>query len=188
MSWVTIVILVYLFLGAISGYRRGLMVVAFSLAGYLVGVLLAMHYKTAATQELLAVLPVHQWIAQIVPAPAKQVAGTTQQAYQLAQQLAGILVFLVIVGLTEYVGRLIGQFFTRFARALKITDSLNAVGGMAIGVVEHAALVALILTLMMGFPLIHQSPLGHLIQKNSMTTQMVAWFSHLNKSGNGWWL
>lgn len=186
MSWITIAILVYLFFGALSGYRRGLMVVALSLAGYLVGVLIALHYQAAATQEFLRVLPVQQWVAHVVPAPAQSLPGATQKAYHLAQQLAGLIVFLLIVGVAEVAGRCLGQFLTRFARALRITQAMNAVGGMAFGVLEHAALVALILTLMLAIPLVSHSALGRSLEHNVMTTQMVAWFSQLNHSGMHW--
>lgn len=183
MVWITVIIAGYILLGAISGYRRGLVAVAFSLAGYAVGVIVALHYQNMASHKVLAVLPITQWIHQIMPAQTTSIPGAASQALRLGQELIRILVFLVIVGLVEWVGRLVGQMGTRVVRGLGLTRAMNAVGGMAFGVAENVAVTTLVVGLMATLPMVSHTPLVQDLRTNPVTTQMVTWFVHWDKLG-----
>jgi uncharacterized membrane protein required for colicin V production len=177
--WFTIVILVYLAIGALSGWRRGLVMVGFSVGGYLVGLVLASRYQGALTKLLLTGLPLRKWLHAAVPVPAAAVPGARLAAWQLAHSLVGLLAFLVIVGGTEMVARLLGQAITAGVRRLVLVRSVNALGGMVGGMVESAVITGLVLGLVLSFPFIAHTPVAATVHHTPLARDLVRWVAQL---------
>ncbi|PSR35991.1 MAG: colicin V synthesis protein [Sulfobacillus thermosulfidooxidans] len=188
MRWVDIAILLYIAVGAVSGIRRGLITVLFSLAGYVMGIIVAAQYQAGLTQTLMASLPVTTWARRLLPGPAASVPGYTLQADDLIHTLVALLVFLVIVGAIEFLGRLLGEFLTRIVKTLKVTGFLNKVGGAAAGLAEHGVLVGLVITLLFALPIFQHSPITNDMRHDALVMALRGWFGHLAKLPGGTFL
>ncbi len=185
MDWIDVVVVAYVVIGALTGLRRGLVLVLFSLAGYIVGIALAAQFEGALTKTLLSVLPVKNWVAHFLPAPAANIPGATVQAYNLAHVILGLLVFLIIIGAAEFVGRLVGELATRILGTFKITGVLNKVGGGLAGLAEHGLVVGIIVTLILALPMIAHSPMAKDLHHAPLAMLLVGWFDHISRLGGG---
>lgn len=188
MNWVDIIIVAYIFLGALSGLRRGLVLVLFSLAGYVAGVLIAERYQGMLTTLVLAKVPVSSWLARWLPVPALDVPGAQHQAANLAHTLTALVVFLLVVGLTEYAGRLVGQMVTRMVRSFRVTGFVNSLGGGVAGLAEHGVVVGLVLTLVSALPMLAHSPLFYTLHRDPLAMTLMGWFGHIVKLPGGTFL
>ncbi len=188
MDWIDLVVIAYIVIGAFSGLRRGLILVLFSLAGYVVGVALAAHYQKYATTILMSSLPIGKWVAHMLPAPATHVPGAHQDALHLAHVIIGILVFLLIIGLAEFVGRIIGEVITRVIGTFKVTGMLNKVGGGLAGLFEHGLVVGIVATIVLALPMISHSAFSHALHKAPLAMMFVGWFGHISRLGGGFML
>ncbi len=185
MDWIDVVVVGYVVIGALTGLRRGLVLVLFSLAGYVAGIAIAARFGGTLTQTLLSALPVKKWVAHFLPAPAANVPGATVQAYNLAHIFLALLVFLLVIGAAEFVGRLAGEFATHILRAFKITGALNKLGGGLAGLAEHSLVAGLVLTIILAFPMIAHSPMGKDLHHAPIAMLLVGWFNHLSRLGGG---
>lgn len=185
MDWIDVVVVAYVVIGALTGLRRGLVLVLFSLAGYVAGVAIAARFGGSLTKTLLSVLPVKKWVAHFLPAPAASVPGATVQAYNLAHIILSLLVFLLVIGAAEFVGRLCGEFVTHILRTFKITGALNKLGGGLAGLAEHSLVAGIVLTVILAFPMIAHSPMGKDLHHAPIAMLLVGWFNHLSRLGGG---
>ena len=185
MDWIDLAVIAYIIIGAFSGLRRGLVLVLFSLAGYVVGVALAARYQKYTTHLLMASLPIAQWTAHLLPAPAAHIPGAHLEALHLAQVIVGLLVFLLIIGATEFVGRLIGEVITRLIGTFKVTGALNKVGGGLAGLAEHGVVVGIVLTVVLALPMIAHSPIARDLHRAPLAMTFVGWFGHISRLGGG---
>lgn len=186
--WIDLAILLYIAIGAVSGLRRGLVTVLFSLAGYIVGIIIATQYQAALTQSLMTTLPIDRWTRHLLPGPASTVPGYTIQADNLIHMLIALLVFLVIVGAVEFIGRLIGEFLTRVVKTLRITGFLNKLGGAVAGLAEHGILIGLLVTLIFALPLLNHSPLTMALRHDRLVMTLAGLFGHIAKLPGGTFL
>ena len=188
MNWVSWAIIGYMGLGALTGFRRGLILTVFSAAGYLGGLLLASRYQHAAVKAVLTVLPIARWINRYMPLAASNAGGAHQIANRWIDGVVTILVFLLIIGLAEIVGRTVGRAFTLAVRRFGATGFLNGIGGSAAGVVEHGMVVSVVLGLLVSFPVLAHTPLVASIQRQPLAAAMVHWFHRITQTGVGKWL
>lgn len=185
MDWIDLAVIAYIIIGAFNGLRRGLVLVLFSLAGYVVGVALAARYQKYTTHLLMASLPIAKWTAHVLPAPAAHIPGAHLEALHLAQVIVGLLVFLLIIGATEFVGRLIGEVITRLIGTFKVTGMLNKVGGGLAGLAEHGVVVGIVLTVVLALPMIAHSPIARDLHRAPLAMTFVGWFGHISRLGGG---
>ncbi|MCL6563873.1 MAG: CvpA family protein [Firmicutes bacterium] len=179
MSWLTLLLLLYLAWGALSGWRRGLILVASSLIGYVGGYFLAIRYQQPLQTWVLQYVPLRQWVTSVIPPGTPSPAAAETAALHLAQSLLGILVFVLVVGLAEFAARTIGLAITRLVGVLPLTGLLNAVGGMAAGVLEHAVLAAVVFTLLLSFAPLAHSGLAGAVRSNTLASGLTAWANQL---------
>lgn len=178
-NWLAIAVLIYMLLGAFSGWRRGLILVGLSLGGYVVGVLLASQYQAQVTTMLMASLPINRWVRQIVPAPALSVPAAVAQSTQLAHMLLGVLVFLLIVGGTEMIARLVGESLTRVVGSIRVLSGLNSLGGLAGGFAENALVTGLVLGLLLSLPPLAHTPIDAFVRQTPLAYDLAQWVGHL---------
>lgn len=188
MDWVDLVLIGYLVLGALYGLRRGLVWVGFSLAGYIVGVLVADHMSKPLTKLVVTAAPIRRWVEHYLPAPAAAVPGARLQAWHLAHTLIGLIVFLVIVGALEFVGRTVGSAVSQGVSAFRVTSFLNRIGGVAVGVAEHGVVAGLILTLLMTVPALGHTSVSTEIHRAPLASSLMGWFGHIAKLPGGKYL
>lgn len=178
-NWLTVVLVIYLALGAFSGWRRGFILVVFSLGGYLVGLAIASRFQSRVTGILAHALPISAWVKQIVPRAASSVPGAYTQGTHLALVLLGLLVFLVIVGASEMVARLFGETLTRVLSQVSLLRGLNTLGGLLGGMAEHAVIVGLVLGILLSVPFVAHTPLALLIHSTPLAIDLVHWVGGL---------
>lgn len=188
MHWVDLVLAGYLILGALYGLRRGLVWVGFSLIGYIVGVVVADHTSRPLTRLIAAAVPVHRWVERYLPAAAAHVPGARLQAWHLADGIMALVVFLLIVGALEFVGRTVGTVASQGVRVFRVTSLLNRIGGIAIGVVEHGMVAGLLITLLLAIPAVGHSALGRSIHKAPIAVTLVSAFHRIAKIPGGLYL
>lgn len=188
MDWVDIVIGGYLVLGIFSGLRRGLMIVLFSLAGYILGVVLASHYDAPLSTMLMGQLPLNAWVHHFIPAPALASPGSTKAAFHLIRVLIGLIVFLLVIGVVELIGRWIGQVLTRIITVFRITGVLNRLGGGVVGLAEHGVVVGVVLTVVMALPMLSHSVLSREITHAPLASTLILLFGHVAKLPGGTFL
>ena len=188
MHWLDLIIAAYLALGALYGLRRGLVWVGFSLIGYIVGVIVANHTSKPITHLVTAALPLHRWVDRYLPAAAAQVPGARAQAWNLTHAIVGLVVFLLIVGALEFVGRTIGTVASHGVRTFRLTSLLNRIGGIAIGVVEHALVAGLVLSLLLAVPAVRQSAISRSLHRAPVANLLIHAFHHIAKVPGGTYL
>ena len=188
MNWVSIAILGYLGLGAVSGLRRGLSLVAFSVAGYIAGLLLASRYQHMIVSKLIRVLPIQHWINRYVPLASSNIAGVHQATDKWVLSILGVLVFLLVIAVSEAVGRSLGTGVTQVVKGFRLTGFLNGIGGLAAGIIEHGLVAALILGLLVSFPLVSHTSLVLDLNRNALVTALVGWYHRLTLTSASKWL
>lgn len=188
MGWIDIVLAGYLVLGALYGLRRGLVWVGFSLVGYIVGVIVADHTSKSLTRLIASAMPLHRWVERYIPAAAAHIPGARVQAWHLAHSILALLVFLLIVGALEFVGRTVGAVASRGVSVFRITSMLNRIGGIAAGVIEHGVVAGLILTVLLAVPAVGQSSLSRSIQRAPLAATLIHTFQHIAKLPGGQYL
>jgi len=171
LNWLTILVLLFLALGALGGFRRGLLLVVFSLAGYVGGLIAAAHYQHTVTGLLMKSLPVHRWVVHFVPTASVSMVAY-QQGVNLFHTILSLLVFLVMVGLAEAVARAVGEGVTVAVAGRGLAGSLNRIGGLAGGLAESAIIGGLIFGLLLSLPMLDGTPLQHLIQHNRLAVAL----------------
>jgi uncharacterized membrane protein required for colicin V production len=179
LNWLTIAVLVYLALGALSGWRRGVVLVAFSLAGYLAGLALAARYQSTLTAALMRTLPVDRWLATAFASPALQSPGALPAAENLAHLLIAVLVFLLMVGAVELIARMIGEGLTRAIHYLPLVGSANRLAGLAGGLIENAAVAGLVLGLVLSLPPVAHTPIAPAIRHTPLAYDLAQWMGRL---------
>lgn len=177
LNWLTIVVLLYLVLGAFGGLRRGLLLVVFSLAGYIGGLVVAAHYQHTVTRMLMASLPVHRWIVHFVPTASVSTLAY-QQGVNLFHTILSLLVFLIMVGLAEAIARAVGEGITVAVARRGVVGSLNRLGGLAGGLAESAIIGGLIFGLLLSLPMLDGTPIHHLIQHNQLAVTLAHFVNH----------
>ncbi len=188
MDWVDLVLLGYLVLGALYGLRRGLVWVGFSLAGYIAGVIVATHMDKRVTNLVVAAAPIRHWVGRYLPAPAAAIPGARMQAWHLAHAILGLVIFLLIIGALEFVGRTIGAVVSHGVSSFRLTSLLNRLGGIVAGLAEHGVVAGLILTLVLAVPAINHSSVSHAIHRAPLANTLMGLFGHIAKLPGGQYL
>lgn len=119
MNWLDIVIVVVLLIAAFDGLRRGIIGAVLSLAGLVVGILLAVRYYVPFSERL---------------------------SFMPSETLARIVAFVIILVGILAIARLIAWLLGKIASALMI-GWLNRLGGAAFGVALGAVLISAVLGL-----------------------------------------
>ena len=188
MRWLDIVLAIYLVLGALYGLRRGLIWVGFSLVGYIAGIILANHFAQPLAHTAMAWAPLKHWIGRYLPTSAARINGVGTGAWGLVAQVVDSVVFLAIIGVMELAGRSVGAMIGRGVRAIRLAAVVDTFGGVAAGVVEHAALAGLVMTLILSVPAIHQSSLARSLNKAPLAGILVRTFKDIVKLPGGQYL
>ncbi len=188
MDWIDWVVAGYLLLGALYGLRRGLVWVGFSLVGYIAGVIVADHSSRALTRMITAAAPLHRWVERYIPAPAAHIPGARAQAWHLAHSILALLVFLLIVGALEFVGRTIGAVASQGVGLFRLTAVLNKIGGIAAGIVEHGVVAGLILSVLLAVPDLGHSAISRSIFHAPLAAALLSTFRHIAKIPGGQYL
>ncbi len=188
MHWLNIVLAIYLVLGALYGLRRGLVWVGFSLLGYIAGVLLANRLANPVAKIILAWVPLRNWVGRYLAAPASHVPGIHLGAWSLIHRVLDLVVFLAIIGVMELVGRSLGAAISRGVHSLRLAGAVDRLGGIAAGVLEHAAVAALVMTLLLAVPAVHQSSLGRSLNQDPLAGVLVKAFKNVAKIPGGQYL
>ena len=188
MHWLDLVLAGYLILGALYGLRRGLVWVGFSLLGYLVGIIVADHTAKPLTRLVTAAVPLHRWVDRYLPSPASHIPGARLEAWNLTHTILALVVFLVIVGALEFVGRTVGTVATQGVRVFRLTEVLNKIGGIAVGILEHALVAGLIMSLLLAVPAIRSSSVSRSINSAPMAHTLIGAFHHIAKLPGGQYL
>lgn len=174
----------YMIWGALYGLRRGMLFVVFSLLGYIAGVEVATHSQHRLTNLVLSDASVKHWLGRLAATPAMALPGSRIQATQWIDGLVGLLVFLMIIGIAELIGRMVGGVFTRMVGVFRITGALNRVGGLLAGVAEHAVVAGLLLSLMLSVPVLSHH-FGHTIHRAPLAGMVLGWFGHIARIPGG---
>jgi len=188
MDWIDLGLIGYLILGAFYGLRRGLVWVGFSLVGYIVGVLVADRVAKPLTTLIVTAAPIHRWIGQYLPQAAARVPGARLDAWHLANSLVSLLVFLLVVGAAEFVGRTIGTVASQGVNVFRVTSFLNRILGVAVGLLEHGVVAGLVLSLALAIPAIGHSSVSQALHKAPLAGSLIGLFSRIAKVPGGRYL
>jgi membrane protein required for colicin V production len=120
MNWLDIILIIGLAVSVIMGIQAGLIKVAFTLAGGIIGVVLAGHYSDGLADKL-SFIPDY---------------GT-----------AGIIAFVIIVIATIVVAMIIGTIVKKFVRILPLVGWLDKLGGGIIGLLSGAIILGALLAM-----------------------------------------
>lgn len=118
MNWIDLILLCILFLFGLKGYLKGLLRESFSLAGLVIGFMVAVRYD----------------------APMAAAGGFYWSVSPLVLKGAAfVIIFFVVYFLFNLVGWLLHQ-----SQKILFLQTLNRVGGIAVGLVKGAAVTALL--------------------------------------------
>jgi uncharacterized membrane protein required for colicin V production len=184
-SWVSVCILGYMGLGALSGLRRGLVLVAFSVAGYVAGLFAASRYDEVIVTRLVHWRPFAHWINRHVGSSTHGLVGRNVVHAHWLHAVLGVLVFLVVIAVAEGVGRAIGQTANQAVRGFRLTGFFNRVGGLAAGAIENGLVASVILGLLLTFPLLQHVGWVNRLDRNSVVGLMLTWYHRLSLSPAG---
>lgn len=180
LNWLSLLVLLYLVLGAFAGWRRGLVLVAASVIGYIIGLVVAAHVQAGITRWLARVLPLKQWAALVVPhqgvaASARSISDVVAWSHMAL----AVVVFLLILMLVGGAIRALGQAVTGLVRQIPLVRSANTVGGAAGGVVENMLIVGVILGLLLTLPLIQHGAVAVVVRQSPISVDLVHWVGKL---------
>ncbi|MDP2917535.1 MAG: CvpA family protein [Dehalococcoidia bacterium] len=123
MNWLDIVIIIILVISVIGGLRSGLIRSVLSLAGLIIGVVLAGRFYTALAERLF-----------FVPQDG----------------IAKVVAFIIILVVVMVVAAILGAIITRAASAL-VLGWLNHLGGGAFGLIMSGIVIAALLAVWVKF-------------------------------------
>jgi len=135
MSWLDIVIIIVIAIPTILGLKTGIIKASFSLAGLILGVILAGHYYIPFSEQLSALSP---GIARIV-AFAIILVGV----WVIAILLSGLVERAVAMMLLGWVNRLVGAVFGSMMLLGWVNRLVGAVFGFVVGAILCSALLAI---------------------------------------------
>ncbi len=145
MSWLDIVIIIVIAIPAILGLKTGIIKASFSLAGLILGVILAGHYYVPFSEQLPALSP---GIARIV-AFAIILVGV----WVIAILLSGLVERAVAMMLLGWVNRLVGAVFGFVVGAI-LCSALLAIWVKFLGIQSFIVDSALATILLDRFPMV----------------------------------
>ncbi|HUV56643.1 MAG TPA: CvpA family protein [Dehalococcoidales bacterium] len=145
MNWLDIVIIIVIAIPAILGIRIGIIKASFSLAGLILGVILAGHYYVPLSEQLSALSP---GIAKIV-AFAIILVGV----WVIAILLSGLVERAVSMMLLGWINRLVGAVFG-FAVGTILCSALLAIWVKFLGIQSFIVDSALATILLDRFPMV----------------------------------
>lgn len=120
MNWLDIVIIIGLVISVVSGIQQGLVKIAFTLAGGIIGVVLAGRYSDGLADKL-----------SFIPGD-----GT-----------AGIVSFVIIVVATVVVAVIIGTIVKKVVHILPLVGWVDKLGGAIIGLLSGAIIIGALLAM-----------------------------------------
>ncbi len=180
LNWLSLLVFLYLLLGAFAGWRRGLVLVAASVIGYIVGLVVAAHAQAGITRWLAGVLPLKQWAALVVPRQGVAAnARSINDVVAWSHMVLAVVVFLLILMIVGGAIRALGQAVTGIVRQIPLVRSANTVGGAAGGVVENMLVVGVILGLLLTLPLIQHGPVAVVVRQSPISVDLVRWVGKL---------
>lgn len=185
MSWVSFCILGYMGLGALSGLRRGLITVAFSVAGYVAGLFAASRYDRVIVADALRWRPLTHWINRRLGGPTHGLLGSNLAHARWVEGVLGVLVFLLVISVAEGIGRSLGQGANQMVRGFRLSGFFNRIGGLAAGAIEHGLVVSVILGLLVTFPLLQHAAWVSRLDHNGVVGVMLAWYHRLSLTPAG---
>jgi uncharacterized membrane protein required for colicin V production len=186
--WLDLVLAAYLVLGALYGFRHGLVWVGFSLIGYIAGIVVADHTAKPLTRLVTAALPLHRWVDHYVPQAVAAMSGARLQAWTLAHAILSLLLFLLIVGAMEFVGRSVGNVASQGVRVFRLTAALNRIGGIAMGIIEHGLVAGLVMALVLAVPAARDSMISRSIHHAPIANMLIHAFHRVVKIPGGQYL
>ncbi|MCD6299969.1 MAG: CvpA family protein [Dehalococcoidales bacterium] len=145
MSWLDIVIIIVIAIPTILGLKTGIIKASFSLAGLILGVILAGHYYVPLSEQLSALSP---GIARIV-AFAIILVGV----WVIAILLSGLVERAVTMMLLGWVNRLVGAVFGFVVGAI-LCSALLAIWVKFLGIQSFIVDSALATILLDRFPMV----------------------------------
>ena len=145
MNWLDIVIIIVIAIPAILGLKTGIIKASFSLAGLILGVILAGHYYVPFSEQLSALSPA---IARIV-AFAIILVGV----WVIAILLSGLVERAVAMMLLGWVNRLVGAVFGFVVGAI-LCSALLAIWVKFLGIQSFIVDSALATILLDRFPMV----------------------------------
>ena len=145
MNWLDVVIIIVIAIPTILGLRTGIIKASFSLAGLILGVILAGHYYVPLSEQLSALSP---GIARIV-AFAIILVGV----WVIAILLSGLVERAVSMMLLGWINRLVGAVFG-FAVGTILCSALLAIWVKFLGIQSFIVDSALATILLDRFPMV----------------------------------
>ena len=140
MNWLDIVIIVGLVISVFSGIQQGLVRIAFSLAGGIIGVVLAGRYSDALAEKL-----------SFISDPS----------------IAGIVAFVIIIIATMIVATILGVIVKKIVHAI-LLGFVDKLGGAVIGLLAGAIFIGALLAMWLAYgtggeEVIHESALSRFL-------------------------
>jgi len=180
LNWLSLAVFLYLVLGALAGWRRGLVLVGTSVVGYIIGLVAAAHFQADITRAVVAALPLQQWALALLPRQGLAVdPALLASTLSWVHMLLAVLVFLLILMVVEGAARLIGQSITDVVRAIPVVRSANTLGGLAGGLIENMLVVGVVLGLLVTLPLIAHGPIAAAVRQSPISVDLVNWVGRL---------
>jgi membrane protein required for colicin V production len=124
MNWLDIIVIILLVTSLIGGFISGLIKTVFSLAGLIVGVVVAGQFYISLSEHL---------------------------AFISNQTAARITAFIILFLIVIIIAAILGVIFTKLVSAIPLGGWLNRMGGAVLGVVMSAIFLAAILTVWIKF-------------------------------------
>lgn len=161
MNVVDWIVLAYLAIGLLNGWRRGLLSLVIIIAGYAVAYLVARQFYVP-----LATLA----DARILPTMLRTPMGSV--AAKLAPGAVQAIAFLFILFVVDIVVGLIAAPFVG-ANRIPVVGSLNRAGGALLGLAEHGFIVVVLLNVVVAVLGGSLGPVKTLVQHSAMYTALL---------------
>lgn len=169
MNFLDWIIIIYAALGALSGFRRGFLALAISLAGYIVAYLAARAYYPV----LMKYVDSHYHLAQRI----SQAGHGASFATTASRDIVSSLCFLaIIVAVEVFVSVLAGGFTAKHVR-IPVIGPMNRLFGLILGTAEHIFIASIALMILAPFVGHTPSFLGQWEHQSHLYQQMLQRFA-----------
>ncbi|MDA8146769.1 MAG: CvpA family protein [Thermaerobacter sp.] len=189
MNWLDWVIVAYVVWGVWTGLRRGFLSLLMTLAGYVLGLVVAAHYYLPVAAYLDARYSLNQRLSVLflhgAPSAPALAAAVQEAALHDATVVVQALVFLGILALVEVAAGVVAGAVARLP--LPIVGGLNRLLGAALGGVEHLLIAVILLGII--YPLAPTLDLTGLFHASSLAGPLAKafalagpWLAHAERS------
>ena len=146
-----LLLIVSMLLFAYSGFRRGLIISLFSIAGYFISLNVAKAFSPQVTEFIIANTQIVSWVDKFLGDKIRTASGmniaTNMITNAATKTIISVICFFIIFSLTSFIISRIARLANNVGR-LPFIGGINKTGGLVFGTVKGLILIFILLAVL----------------------------------------